>query len=130
MSLVKKIIIIDNDDRNIFALYEVLKAKGYQCVAAISAKEGLKKMEEQNDIGIALIDMMMPEMDGYQMVKKIRVTPALRELPLIAVTAQAMVGDREKCLGAGADDYISKPVNIDALVKILQKYLNEQFQLS
>ncbi len=120
----KKIIIIDDDDRNIFALDAVLKSRGYKCIAATSAKEGLEKLQTQHDIGIALIDMMMPEMDGYQMILTIRRNPSLKQFPLIAVTAQAMIGDKEKCLEAGANDYVSKPINVEILLQKIRQYLN------
>ena len=126
MEQLKKILIIDDDDRNIFALQAVLKSKGYRCVSAVSAREGLEKIRSVNDIGIALIDMMMPEMDGYEMIKVLRETDGFSTLPLIAVTAQAMVGDKEKCLQAGADDYISKPVNVEALINIIQQHITLQ----
>ena len=119
----KKILIIDDDDRNIFALSAVLNAKGYQCISATSAHEGLQKINMRSDIGLALVDMMMPEMDGYEMMQKIRTDPLYKHFPLIAVTAQAMVGDKEKCLQAGADEYISKPVDLDALVKMIEVHL-------
>jgi two-component system cell cycle response regulator DivK len=125
----KKIIIVDDDDRNIFALKAVLKAKGFTCVAATSAGEGLEILQQTNDIGIALIDMMMPGMDGYQMISAIKKIPALNGLPLIAVTAQAMVGDKEKCLRMGADDYIAKPINVDLLLKILNKHLTDDVSI-
>ncbi|MBI3882660.1 MAG: response regulator [Sphingobacteriales bacterium] len=119
----RKVIIIDDDDRNIFALKAVLKAKGFIVIAATSAKEGLEILQTQKDIGIALIDMMMPDMDGYQMIAEIKKQPPLKNMPLIAVTAQAMVGDREKCLEMGADNYIAKPINVDVLLTILNQYL-------
>ncbi len=112
-----KVLIIDDDARNIFALGATLKTKGYSCVTATSAQQGLAMLREDPQIGIVLLDMMMPEMDGYEAIPLIR---RERQLPIIAVTAQAMVGDREKCLAAGADDYISKPINVDALLRILQ----------
>ncbi|HTB99723.1 MAG TPA: response regulator [Ferruginibacter sp.] len=125
----KKIIIVDDDDRNIFALNAVLKAKGFKCIAATSANEGLEILQRTKDIGIALIDMMMPEMDGYQMISAIKKIPGLQKLPLIAVTAQAMIGDREKCLAMGADNYIAKPINVDLLLKILDKHLTDDVSL-
>ncbi|HTB51839.1 MAG TPA: response regulator [Ferruginibacter sp.] len=118
----KKIIIVDDDDRNIFALNAVLKAKGFACVAATSAREGLEILANTKDIGIALIDMMMPGMDGYQMIAAIRKKPELNNLLLVAVTAQAMVGDREKCLQVGADNYIVKPINVDILFKVIEQH--------
>lgn len=117
----KKVLIIDDDARNIFALTAVLRARGYSIVSAPGALEGLKILENDNSIGIVLIDMMMPEMDGYEAI------PHLKEqnshLTVIAVTAQAMVGDKEKCLQAGADYYVSKPIDVDKLTTILQQYL-------
>jgi two-component system, cell cycle response regulator DivK len=117
-----KLLIIDDDHRNIFALKAVLKARGYVCVTAGSALEGMRLLTEQDDIGLILLDMMMPEMDGYEAIGIIR-QRAGKALRVIAVTAQAMVGDREKCLEAGADDYVAKPVDVDRLMTMLQQYL-------
>lgn len=119
----KSILIIDDDARNIFALSAVLKAKGFAICSAAGAHEGLARLERDNDIGVVLMDMMMPEMDGYQALAHIRQHETLQHLPVIALTAQAMVGDRERCLAAGANGYISKPVNIDALMLELTKFL-------
>jgi CheY-like chemotaxis protein len=112
-----KILIIDDDPRNIFALGATLKSKGYPCVTATSAHQGIAILGDDPGIGIVLLDMMMPEMDGYEAIPLIK---GKWSVPVIAVTAQAMVGDREKCLAAGADDYISKPINVDALLTILE----------
>src|SRR5690606_3909028 len=106
----KKILIIDDDYRNIFALSAVLKAKGFDCTSTLYIEEGLKVISQNQDIGILLMDMMMPGMDGYQAITHIRKIKGREKLPIIAVTAQAMAGDKEKCLDAGADGYISKPV--------------------
>jgi len=119
-----KILIIDDDPRNIFALVAVLKTKKFVCLTASSAKEGIEILSGQPDIGIILMDMMMPDMDGYQAIAEIRKNKSVNKIPIVAVTAQAMVGDREKCIAAGADDYISKPIDIDILVDILSHYLN------
>src|ERR1700761_7156996 len=108
-----KILIIDDDARNIFALTAILRSRGYQCISAADARQGLSFLGDADDIGIVLIDMMMPEMDGYETIPEIK--KRHKDIPVIAVTAQAMVGDREKCLQAGADDYISKPVDVDKL---------------
>jgi CheY-like chemotaxis protein len=115
-----KILIIDDDTRNIFALKATLSARGYECVAAGSALQGMAILNNTSDIGIVLLDMMMPDMDGYQAIPEIRLR---HHLPIVAVTAQAMKGDREKCLQAGADDYISKPVDVDKLLHLLRTYL-------
>jgi two-component system cell cycle response regulator DivK len=117
------ILIIDDDARNIFALNLVLKSKGYTCKSAAHASEGLQLLTDYPEIKLVLLDMMMPETDGYQLLELIRNNEQLRQIPVIAVTAQAMQGDREKCLAAGANEYISKPVNIDALVNIIDKLL-------
>ncbi len=119
----RKVLIIDDDSRNIFALVAILKAKGYDCISASSAEEGLQLLATKEDIGIVLLDMMMPDMDGYEAIPIIRNNEKVKHLPIIAVTAQAMVGDKEKCLQAGADNYISKPVDVDALLELLQTYL-------
>ncbi|QEC68111.1 response regulator [Panacibacter ginsenosidivorans] len=119
----KKIMIIDDDNKNIFALSATLKAKGYATVSATSAAEGIQQLKEKEEIGIVLMDMMMPEMDGYEALRVIRNEEQIKELPVIAVTAQAMKGDREKCIAAGADNYIAKPVDVDALLALVEKYL-------
>lgn len=118
------ILIIDDDPRNIFALKAVLKAKKYNCFTATSAAEGISFLASgEAEIGIILMDMMMPDMDGYEAIGRIRENGGTAHIPIIAVTAQAMVGDREKCLQAGADAYLSKPVNVDALMEILTVHL-------
>ena len=119
MNQVKKILIIDDDDRNIFALKAVLTAKGYTCATATGGTQALEILKQEKDIDIALVDMMMPDIDGYELMMLIRKMPALQHLKLVAVTAQAMAGDKEKCLDAGADEYLSKPVDVDSLLKII-----------
>lgn len=100
----KQILIIDDDSRNTFALKAVLKAKQFSCICASSAAEGISYLKSQNNIGIVLMDMMMPDMDGYQAISEIRGDQRFLNIPIIAVTAQAMVGDKERCLKAGAND--------------------------
>jgi len=117
----KTILIIDDDARNIFALKATLASRGFKCLSAQSAPEGLHLLRQQG-IKIVLMDMMMPEMDGYEALQLIRSNDEMKGIPVIAVTAQAMVGDREKCLQAGADDYISKPIDVDDLMNKLEKY--------
>ncbi|WP_295672867.1 response regulator [uncultured Mucilaginibacter sp.] len=116
------ILIVDDDSRNIFALNLVLKSKGFRCLSANDGAMALKIISEKAEINMVLLDMMMPEMDGYECIAAIRQLPGKRDLPVIAVTAQAMPGDRDKCLAAGASDYVSKPVNVDVLIGILKKY--------
>ncbi|MBT1710168.1 response regulator [Fulvivirgaceae bacterium PWU5] len=116
------IMLIDDDSRNIFALTAVLKSRGFTCVTTTSAAEGVSLLEAQPGIGIVLLDMMMPEMDGYETLSRIR-KGRRSDIPVIAVTAQAMAGDREKCIQAGANAYVSKPINVDELLTLLQRYL-------
>lgn len=119
----KKILIIDDDSRNIFALKAVLTAKKYTCLSALGAQEGFDIIKNTPDVGVVLLDMMMPDLDGYQAMAKMKEDEQLKDLPVIAVTAQAMLGDKERCLEAGAVGYISKPVNVEELVKLLNNYL-------
>jgi len=118
----KSILIIDDDARNIFALKATLASRSYTCFTALTAPEGLELLKLHAGIKIVLMDMMMPEMDGYEALKLIRNNKLTKDVPVIAVTAQAMVGDREKCLNAGANDYISKPIDVDDLLYKLEKY--------
>ena len=117
----KKVLIIDDDSRNIFALKATLKAKGFDCLSCTGAPEALTLLETGEDVDAVLIDMMMPEMDGYEAIPRIKELQHRRDLPVIAVTAQAMIGDREKCLQSGADEYISKPVDVDKLLEVLNQ---------
>ena len=119
----KKILLIDDDSRNIFALKAVLKARGYACETAGSADNGLEQLNSDPEIGIVLMDMMMPDMDGYEAIANIRGNPKTARLPVIAVTALAMVGDKERCIAAGANGYISKPIDVDLLLEFLETYL-------
>ena len=120
----RKILIIDDDQRNIFALRAVLKARGWECISAPGAAEGIETLQKESGIGVVLMDLMMPDMDGYEAIQIIRANPRLRSMPIIAVTAQAMLGDREKALNAGADKYISKPINVDLILEYLNEILN------
>lgn len=123
-SSANKVLIIDDDNRNIYALRMVLKAKGFECMTATDAQTGLRLLAEQPDIGVVLMDMMMPEMDGYEAIARLRENPSLDHIPVIAVTAQAMVGDREKCLAAGAAAYVPKPIDQDVLLDLLKNEFN------
>lgn len=117
----KRILIVDDDSRNIFALKATLKAKGFDCPSCLSAQEALTILETDEIIDAVLLDMMMPEMDGYEAIPRMKALPNRRNIPILAVTAQAMVGDREKCLQAGATDYIAKPINVDQLLHLLSR---------
>ncbi|WP_230206691.1 HAMP domain-containing protein [Novosphingobium sp. Gsoil 351] len=118
-----KILIVDDDIRNIYSLASVLEAQGANVVHAERGAEGIALLESSPDIAIALVDIMMPEMDGYETMRRIRADPAIAHVPLIAVTAKAMKGDRQKCLDAGASDYISKPVDIDLLLALTRVWV-------
>jgi CheY-like chemotaxis protein len=118
----KKVVLIDDDARNIFALKATLRAKKYECLAFSDAADALRQLPA-TDCDIILIDMMMPELDGYEAIPKIRQIRGKESIPIIAVTAQAMMGDKEKCLAAGADDYISKPIDVDKLLFVLNRYV-------
>ena len=125
MKTSKKILIIDDDNRNIFALAAVLKSKKYSCVSAPSALQGFKILEKDKEIGVVLMDMMMPEMDGYEAIAKMKEHDQLKDMPVISVTAQAMSGDKERCLASGASGYISKPVNVDELVNLINNLIQQ-----
>ena len=118
-----KILVVDDDERNIFALKAVLASRGFSCVTARGGLQAVDILQQQQDIALALVDMMMPGMDGYELIKKVHNIPALNHVRLVAVTAQAMAGDREKCLAAGADAYIAKPVDTDILFSVVQEQL-------
>jgi HAMP domain-containing protein/signal transduction histidine kinase/CheY-like chemotaxis protein len=119
-----KVLIIDDDIRNIFALTSLLERHTIEVISADNGEEGLKLLQENEGIGIVLVDIMMPVMDGYETIANIRRIPKFRSLPVIALTAKAMKGDREKCLEAGATDYITKPINNSQIISILQSWLH------
>ncbi|MBF6609177.1 MAG: response regulator [Flavobacterium sp.] len=118
----KKMMIVDDDPRNIFALKAVLKVRSFECITCNSTTEALKVLKTEQPVDAVLLDMMMPELDGYEAIPLIKAIPH-RKIPVIAVTAQAMNGDRERCLRAGADEYIAKPIDIDKLLLVLNKLL-------
>jgi signal transduction histidine kinase/DNA-binding response OmpR family regulator/CHASE3 domain sensor protein len=119
----KKVLIADDDVRNIFSLSKTLEKYQMQIVSAIDGRQAIEKLQENPDIDIVLMDIMMPEMDGYEAISAIRANPKFKYLPIIAVTAKAMLGDREKCIKVGASDYISKPVDLDQLLSLLRVWL-------
>ena len=119
----RRILIIDDDIRNIYSLTSVLEAHDVKVLHAESGAEGIAILETNPTIDVALVDIMMPDMDGYETMGRIRKMSIGRTLPLIAVTAKAMKGDRQKCLDAGASDYISKPVDTDLLLALLRVWL-------
>jgi CheY-like chemotaxis protein len=117
-------LLVDDDARNIFALGSVLERLGMQTLSATTGKEALDIMRSRDDIAIVLMDIMMPEMDGYETIQAVREDLGYRRLPIIALTAKAMKGDREKCLEAGATDYLAKPVNTTQLLSALRMWLH------
>ena len=121
----KTVLVADDDVRNIFSLTKVLEQHQMKVLAAIDGKEALKLLQENPKVDVVLMDMMMPELDGYETTTAIRQDIKYRNMPILAVTAKAMMGDREKCIAAGASDYISKPVDMDQLVSLLRVWLYE-----
>ena len=119
----KKVLVVDDDVRNLFALTTAFERYSIQTITAESGQEAMNILEEKQDIDIVLMDIMMPEMDGYETTQKIRREHKNNALPIIAVTAKAMKGDREKCIEAGASDYITKPVKIDQLLSLMRVWL-------
>jgi CheY-like chemotaxis protein len=120
----RKVLVVDDDVRNIFALGSVLERHGMNIITAQTGREAIATLESSPDIAIVLMDIMMPEMDGYQTIALIRKDAQFRRLPIVALTAKAMKGDREKCLDAGASDYLAKPVNTDQLLATLRMWLH------
>jgi HAMP domain-containing protein/CheY-like chemotaxis protein/signal transduction histidine kinase len=120
----KKVLIVDDDVRNIFALSSVLERRGMSVLTAGTGREAIGTIESTPDIAIVLMDIMMPEMDGYETMQVIRQNPSFRRLPIVALTAKAMKGDREKCLEAGASEYLAKPVNTEQLLSALRMWLH------
>ena len=118
----KTILIIDDDTRNIFALSAVLKAKEFDCLTATTAPEGIELLRKNQHISAVLMDMMMPDMDGYEAINIIKRDAATAHVPVLAVTARAMQGDEERILASGADAYISKPVDVDQLLRVLSQF--------
>ncbi len=120
----KKVLVVDDDVRNIFALSSVLERRGMSVLTAGTGREAIDTLATTEDVAIVLMDIMMPEMDGYETMQVIRQNPSFRRLPIIALTAKAMKGDREKCLEAGASEYLAKPVNTEQLLSALRMWLH------
>jgi CheY-like chemotaxis protein len=120
----KTVLLVDDDARNIFALSSVLERRGMKVLTATTGNEAISLLDSKSEVAIVLMDIMMPEMDGYQTMQVIRGNPDFRRLPIVALTAKAMKGDREKCLEAGASDYLAKPVNTEQLLSVLRMWLH------
>jgi CheY-like chemotaxis protein len=119
----KKVLVVDDDVRNLFALTAVFERSKIEVITAESGREALEMLNEDKTIDIVLMDIMMPEMDGYETIQFIRKEPKYKSLPIIAVTAKAMIGDRQKCIASGASDYITKPVKTDQLLSLMRVWL-------
>jgi len=120
----RTVLLVDDDARNIFALSSVLERRGMRVLTATTGNEAIQLIESNPEISLVLMDIMMPEMDGYQTMEEIRKNAKFSRLPIIALTAKAMKGDREKCLDAGASDYLAKPVNTEQLLSSLRMWLH------
>jgi CheY-like chemotaxis protein len=120
----KRILIIDDDIRNVFALTSALEMRGMKVLYAEDGRQGLAKLRESPNVDLVLLDVMMPEMDGYETAGAIRAMSRFETLPIISLTAKAMKGDRDKCIAAGASDYITKPVDIDQLLSLMRVWLH------
>src|SRR5690606_15191468 len=119
----RKVLIVDDDMRNIFALTTVLEDYEMMILSADNGRDAIEMLKSEPGIAIVLLDIMMPEMDGLETMREIRKIPSLKDLPIVAVTAKAMKGDREKCMEAGAWDYLSKPVDTDQMLSVLRAWL-------
>ena len=119
----RKVLVVDDDARNIFALTTILENQEMDVLSATNGRQAIEMIKTTPDLSVVLMDIMMPEMDGYETMREIRQDPQFATLPILALTAKAMKGDREKCLEAGASDYIAKPVNTDQLLSLLRVWL-------
>jgi CheY-like chemotaxis protein len=120
----RKVLVVDDDIRNIFALNSLLERHNMQVMSANNGQDAIRLIEGTPDLALVLMDIMMPEMDGYETIRRIRAESDFRRLPIIALTAKAMKGDREKCLEAGASDYVAKPVNTEQLLSLVRMWLH------
>ena len=119
----RKVLVVDDDARNIFALTSLLENQEMDVVSATNGRNAIDIIQKTSDLNIVLMNIMMPEMDGYETIREIRKAPEFRTIPILALTAKAMKGDSEKCLNAGASDYIAKPVNTDQLLSMMRVWL-------
>ncbi len=122
----RKVLIVDDDIRNIFALSSVLEWRNMLIYSAETGSDAIQVLQDHPDIDVVLMDIMMPEMDGYETMRAIRQISHFKNLPIIAVTAKAMKGDREKCIDAGAWDYLAKPVDSDQMLAVLRAWLRRR----
>jgi len=121
----QKVLLVDDDMRNVFALSRVLEDRGLQIHKAANGRKALEMLDEKPDIDLVLMDIMMPVMDGYEAMRYIREQDRFQNLPILALTAKAMTGDRAECIEAGANDYIPKPVDVESLISLMRKWLSK-----
>ncbi len=119
----RKVLVVDDDARNIFALTSLLESQEMEVISATNGRQAIELIQRTPNLSMVLMDIMMPEMDGYETMREIRKAQEFRTLPMLALTAKAMKGDREKCLDAGASDYIAKPVNTEQLLSLMRVWL-------
>ena len=119
----RTVLLADDDMRNIYSLTTVLESEGLNVICAYDGVEAIENLKQNPSVEIVLMDIMMPNMDGYAAMKEIRKEEQYKQLPIIAITAKAMQGDREKCIDAGASDYITKPVNIEQLISVMKAWM-------
>ena len=119
----RKVLVVDDDIRNVFAMTSALETHGMKVLHAESGKEGIETLKRERGVDLVLMDVMMPGLDGLDTMRIVRSLDGYRGIPIIAVTAKAMLGDREKCIEAGANDYVAKPVNVDVLLATLWRAL-------
>jgi CheY-like chemotaxis protein len=120
----KRVLIVDDDIRNVFALASALEVRGMKVLFAENGREGIERLREHPNVDLVLLDVMMPEMDGYETARAIRSMPRFERLPIISLTAKAMKGDRDKSISAGASDYVTKPVDMDQLLSVMRVWLH------
>jgi CheY-like chemotaxis protein len=123
-----KVLLVDDDMRTVYALSALLRAKGAEVFVADTGRAALQALDEHPDAEIVLMDMMMPEMDGYEAMRQIRTDERFHALPIVALTAKVMQGDRDRCLEAGATDYLPKPIDPDRLFALLQTKLSSELR--
>ena len=119
----RRVLIVDDDPRNVFAISSVLESHGMEVSYAENGQDGVAALLGDPGIDLVLMDIMMPGMDGYSTMEAIRALDVFGDLPIVALTAKAMVGDREKAIAAGASDYVTKPVDVDALIQVMHRWL-------
>jgi CheY-like chemotaxis protein len=122
----RRVLVVDDDVRNIFALTSALEAYGIKVLRAENGRAGIETLKIHPDIDLVLMDIMMPEMDGYETIRGVRRIEKFKDLPIIALTARAMKADRDKCIEAGASDYIAKPLDMDQLLSMLRVWLRRR----